>query len=126
MSRFTTTTAVYPFRAADTGLWTWALAEPLVWEVRDASGAVTGEIVVPVDFLTDLGSIPPLLRWLFNPADPQCAKAYIGHDWLLHQWGPGRQVEAAGVMHQMLQALAVKEWRRRAQVWGVLAAIDRW
>lgn len=126
MTRFTTSGAVYPFRAADTGLWTWALAEPLVWEVRDASGAVTGEIVVPVDFLTDLGSIPPPLRWLFNPADPQSAKAYILHDWCLARWGPDRQVEAVGVMHEALRALDVPQWSRRLQVAGVLAGVDRW
>lgn len=126
MSRFTTHGALYPFRAADTGLWTWALAEPLVWEVRTAAGEVTDEIIVPTNFLTDLGSIPWWGRWLFNPADPQCAKAYVLHDWVLALWGPERQLEAAGVMREALAALGVSEGRRKLQVLGVVAGIDCW
>ena len=126
MSQFTSSGAVYPFLAADTGQWTWALAEPLTWEVRDAFGFVTDTIIVPAHFLTDLGSIPALARPLFSPADPQCAKAYILHDWLLSLWGSERQLEAAGVMHQALRALGVSGWRRNSQVLAVIAAIDKW
>lgn len=126
MSRFTTHGAVYPFRAADTGQWSWALAEPLIWEVRDASGAVTSLIAVPAHFLTDLGSIPAWGRWLFNPADPQCAKAYILHDWALVTWGTDRQIEAAGIFYQAMVALGVPRWRRVLQTLVIIAGIDKW
>lgn len=126
MSRFTTHGAIYAFRAADTGLWTWVLAEPLIWEVRDATGFVTDLISVPTDFLTDLGTVPWWGRWLVNPADPQCAKAFILHDWLLASWGPERQIEAAGVMYQAMKALGVAPWRRQMQLAAIIAGIDRW
>jgi len=123
---FTAHGSLYPFQAADTGLWSWVIADPLVWEIRNPAGIVTGEIVVPAYFTTDLGTIPWLVRWLFNPADPQCAKAYVLHDWLLSLWGSERQLEAAGVMHQALRALGVSGWRRNSQVLAVIAAIDNW
>lgn len=126
MSHFVGRVSIYPFKAADTGLWTWALAQPLTWEITDGAGVVTGHIIVPAEFLTDLGSIPPFLRWLFNPADPRCAAAYVLHDWVLHVWGSERQVEAAGLMHQALRSVGEDKWSRLAQIAGVLAAIDNW
>lgn len=126
MSRFTSHGAVYPFKAADTGAWTWALAEDLEWQVIDATGQVTGSIVVPAEFLTDLGSIPWWARWLFNPADPQCAKAYVLHDFALHAWGPERQLEAAGLAYQAMKVLEVPKWRRILQTLAIIAGIDRW
>jgi len=126
MSRFTSHGALYPFQAADTGLWTWALADPLIWEVRDAAGTVTSEIIVPAHFITDLGSIPWWARWLFSPADPQCAKAYVLHDFVLMTWGPERQLEAAGLAYQAMKALGVCLWRRLLQTAAIIAGIDRW
>jgi hypothetical protein len=126
VSRFTASGAVYPFEASDTGRWAWVLAEPLPWEIRDAAGTVTGQIVVPAGFLTDLGSVPWWARSLVNPADPQCAKAYVLHDWCLDCGGPLRQLEAAGVLHEALRALRVEGWRRNLPVLGAIAGIDRW
>lgn len=41
----------------------------------------TSEYVeVEAYFETDLGSIPWWLRWLFNPADPRYARAFVTHD----------------------------------------------
>ena len=108
------------------GHWLWILAEPIVWQVHDAAGNNTGSITVPDGFDTDLGSIPWFGRWLFSPADAQCAQAYILHDWLLDDWGKGRQIEAAGVFYQALKALNVPQWRRMVQTVAVIAAIDTW
>lgn len=124
MSRFTTHGAIVATET-ESG-WAWVLSEPLIWEVRNAAGDATEEIEVPVGFYTDLGSVPWFGRWLFNPADPQSAKAYILHDWLLYLWGGERQLEAAGVLSQALKALAVKTWRRVLATLAVIAAIDIW
>ena len=124
MSRFTTHGAI---SAVETEAgWAWILSSPLVWEVGDAAGEIADEIEVPLGFFTDLGTIPSFGRWLFNPADPQCAQAFILHDWLLIQWGPERQIEAAGVLYQALRALAVRKWQRIIIVLAVIAGIDRW
>jgi hypothetical protein len=61
MSAFTGSDAVYPFLAAGTGRWEYALAEPLLWEVRAQSSGFA--ITIPAGFLTDLG----------HPLDPQLA-----------------------------------------------------
>jgi len=124
VSAFTGSGAVYPFKAANTGCWTWVLAEPLTWEVRWPDRTWT--ITVPALFETDLGSIPWWCRSLFNPADPQASKAYILHDWILKTWGPEEQFFAAGELRKALRALNVAEWKRKAQLIGVTAGMDRW
>lgn len=66
--------------------------------------------VVPEYFETDLGTIPAWLRWLFNPADPRYARAFVTHDYLNtltagRPPGPGvwsSQV-AAGVLYDALR-----------------------
>lgn len=126
MSQFTTHASVYAFKAADTGQWTWAVNDPLIWEVRDAEGNVTDTIVAEQGFYTDLGTHPWWIRWLLNPADPQCVAAFILHDRALPLWGPERQLEAAGLAYQAMKALDVARWRRKLLVAGIIAGIDRW
>lgn len=126
MSRFTSNYSIHPFEATDTGDWCWAVAEPLIWEVRDAAGNVTDEIVAEQGFCTDLGTIPRWARWLINPADPQCVRGWILHDKLLELWGPERQIEAAGVAYQALKACRVPAWSRMLQVAAIIARIDVW
>lgn len=124
MSAFTGSCAVYPFLAADTGKWAWALSEPLVWEVRGPTGSF--DIVVPAGFLSDLGSIPWFGRIFINPADPQLAKAFVLHDYILEAFGPEKQPFAASQLYEALRALGCSELKRKLISAAVLAAIDDW
>jgi hypothetical protein len=122
LSRFTTHGAIYPFRAADTGSWAWALAQPLVWEVRGLGGGFT--ITAPVGFVTDLGSIPPIGRIVVNPADAQLAKAFVLHDFILAEFGPACQPFAASQLYEALRALGAPRWKRKMIVAAVVAGTD--
>lgn len=124
MSAFTGSGAVYPYKAADTGKWAWALAEPLVWEVRGPESSFT--ISVPAGFDTDLGSIPWWGRWLINPADPQLSKAFVLHDYILQAFGPEKQPFAASQLYEALRALDCPRWMRKVIVAAVVVAIDDW
>jgi hypothetical protein len=124
MSAFTQGGAIYPFRAADTGTWAWALAEPLVWEVRGLGGGFT--ITAPVGFATDLGSIPPIGRIVVNPADAQLAKAFVLHDFILAEFGPACQPFAASQLYEALRALDCPQWKRKLITAAVVAGIDDW
>jgi hypothetical protein len=53
----------------------WYFLAPLVW-VRDDE-----RIEVPTNFITDLASIPRLLRWLFD-RNGRSRRAAALHDWL--------------------------------------------
>lgn len=63
MSGFTSHGAVYPFKAADTGVWTWALAEDLEWQVIDATGQATGSVPKWRRILQTLAIIAGIDRW---------------------------------------------------------------
>lgn len=124
MSSFTGSGAVYPFRAADTCKWEWVLAEDLSWEVRGPEAMLT--IVIPAGFLTDLGSIPWCGRWLINPADPQLAKAFILHDYILRAFGPEKQPFSASQLYEALRALDAPRWKRKLVTAAVIVGIDDW
>lgn len=67
----------------------WSLATPLSW-----GGSLTAPaFTVPVGFMTDLASVPRILRNLpaFDP-NAQSRKAAVGHDWLYwwQGWGKDR------------------------------------
>jgi hypothetical protein len=126
MSRFTKHGAIYAFEAEDTGQWAWVISEPVVWEVRNSLGEVMSEIVIPQYFVTDLGTVPWWARWLINPADPQCAKAWILHDYVLETYGPERQIECSGILYEALKALKIPKWKRKVQWLAVIVGIDRW
>lgn len=76
MSAFTDHLAISPAPGGR-----WQLDAPLAWEIgRKGSGLV---FTVPAGFVTDLASIPALVRWWLNPADARFAKASILHDAML-------------------------------------------
>lgn len=64
------------FKDPTTGRTTWVTSRSYGFVLGDAVPFVIAEA-----FETDLGSIPRWLRWLFNPADPRYARAFVTHDW---------------------------------------------
>lgn len=85
---------------------------------------------MPQGFETDLGSIPAALRWIWNPGNPRCARAYILHDWLNtltagQPPGPGvvSSQLAAAVLYEALALDGEPLWSRRAQFLGVTLGI---
>lgn len=122
MSKYTSHTAIEPTQ--QDGVWVWTLTEPLVWELGDIGSGFT--ITAPVGFSTDLGTIPSWLRWLLNPADPQCAKAYILHDWVLKSFGVNCQFFAVSQLYEAMRADGVPAWKRVIHYFGVLSGIDVW
>lgn len=88
---------------------------PVIWEIgRKGSGLW---VTVPPGYVFDV-SVPPPLRWLFDPADPRYLKAACLHDWLLDDgW---YRVTAAGVFGAALRADGVGFWRRVAMVVAVV------
>jgi hypothetical protein len=80
MSRFLSNPTLYPFIATDTGIWTWVVGEPLIWEVGPPGSGWL--ITIQPGFTSDLGSIPWWSRIVFNPANPQVARAYLLHDFI--------------------------------------------
>ena len=129
MGRFLTTPTIYPFKALDTGRWTWAIAEPLVWEV----GPIGSEwfITAEAGFYSDLGSIPAWLRWMFNPADPACARPYLLHDKInamivIPRWIDGHTSQfAASQLYEALAFEGVPMLSRVAQFAGVVVGIAK-
>lgn len=99
------------FTDPTTGKCTWVTSRTYGFEAGgsliDGLGAM---IIVPEYFETDLGTIPAWLRWLFNPADPRYARAFVTHDYLnmltaRRPPGPGvwsSQV-AAGLLYDALR-----------------------
>ncbi|WP_173087718.1 DUF1353 domain-containing protein [Devosia sp. 1635] len=96
MSAFTQGGMIYPFRAADTGAWAWALAEPLAVK-RGLCGGFT--ITAPAGFVTDLGAILPIARIVVNPADAQLAKAPVLHDLIQAEFCPAYQPFATSQLY---------------------------
>lgn len=130
MGRWRTARAdLYPFRAADTGRWTWTVGGLLEWECGPiGSGWIIG---IEQGFTSDLGSIPRLARFLFNPADPQCARAYLLHDKIntatreaLPYWLDGMSSQfAASQLYEAFAVDGVGLINRELQFYGVLMGI---
>lgn len=125
---------IHPFKD-DAGKWWWAVSSDFAY-VLGGDPAVYDEqyvlFVVPQGFLTDLGSIPWYVRWLFNPAASECARAYVLHDYvnsLTAQRPPGMGVWSSQVAAAMLyEALAfdgVPYWSRLVQTLGVFLGIAK-
>lgn len=84
------------------------------------------QCVIPMGFISDLGSVPWYLRWAFKPDDPQCMLAYLLHDyilWLIYmEWklqsGVTEQF-AAAVFYDAMRASGVPRWSRMLQFLGV-------
>lgn len=136
MTRILQRPTIYPYRAADTGRWSWAIDRELIVRIGPDGEGV--ELIVPATFTSDLGSIPAPLRWLFNPADPQCAVAYLVHDYVLSLLARDEPTDprppwlqnwssqvAAGLLYELLALEGVARWSRKAQFAGVLLGIAR-
>lgn len=67
-------------------------------------------VVVPTGFITDLASIPPLLRRLMKP-DGKYAKAAVIHDWMYVRGGLPRQT-ADRIFLEAMGVLNVPGWQR--------------
>ena len=97
----------------------WSLAAPLWFEI---GGKGSGAWVrVPGGFSSDLATIPPILRPLFNPASARYARAAIVHDYLLSlpDFSP---LTAAIAFRDALVAAEVPAWR----VCVMAAAVAIW
>lgn len=129
MSRFLSRPSIIPFKAADTGRWAWTVDDPLLFEVGPSGSGLI--IEVEQGFSSDLGSIPPLLRWVFNPADPQCAPAYLVHDKvnqltgtvMPHRLNGYSSQFAAACLYEALALCDVPMWSRKLQYAGVTVGI---
>ena len=103
----------------------WETVAPLWFEIGGKkSGAM---ICVPSGFETDLATIPPPARLLFNPADARYARAAVIHDYLLSlpDFSP---LTAAIAFRDALRAARVPEWRIAMMVTPVAiwTCVHRW
>lgn len=137
MSLYTENLSIEPFPDLVNGkwVWKWCLTSDLHWEVGHKGSGLW--VTVPDGFVTDLASIPAAARWLFNPNDPQTAKAAAVHDWLTptreeRAAGAGRPLwdgrTAAGEFYACLTADGVKPVRRKLYYFAVVLGIaaDEW
>lgn len=77
------------------------------------------EVVVPAGFVTDLASIPPLLRPVFDRNDASRRPAVL-HDWLYCR-KRGTRADADSLFLEALEREGVSWWRRWAMYAGVRA-----
>ena len=111
----------------DDGTPIWITSEGFAFQLGDSTGPI---FTVPQGFETDLGSIPAALRWIWNPGNPRCARAYVLHDWINVQTagrppGPGvwSSQLAAAVLYEALTLDGEPLWSRRVQALGVWLGI---
>lgn len=119
---------IQPFRRSD-GVMVWVTSSEIRFRFGDSNGPI---FAVPMGFETDLGSIPAALRWLFNPADPQCVRSYVLHDWvnsLTRRRPPGPGVwssqAAAAVLYDALRCDGVSTAKAKTLYLGVVSGIAR-
>lgn len=124
-------TVIMPFKD-EKGKWWWATSGEITWHAGPI-GWMGWDITIPQGFLTDLGSVPAAVRWLFHPADPQAAAAYVLHDYInkltqesLPDWSVNFSSQfAAAVLYEALAANGVPLWSRKAQYLGVVLGIAK-
>ena len=92
----------------------WLLLTAITYSARDGR-----QITVPAGFITDLASIPPLLRPVFDPADASRLPAVL-HDWLYCRKETTR-AQADGLFLEALKRSGVGLVRRWAMYAGVRA-----
>lgn len=92
----------------------WLLLSSVAYSARDGR-----QITVPAGFITDLASIPPLLRPVFDPADASRLPAVL-HDWLYCSQQMTR-AQADGLFLEALERSGVGFVRRWAMYAGVRA-----
>ncbi len=119
---------MHPFRDED-GTWLWAVSSDFGFVLGDEDGPL---FLVEQGFVTDLGTIPWWMRWLFNPAASDCARAYVLHDYintLTAGRPPGLDVWssqiAAAVLYEALAFDGVPFWSRLIQFAGVFLGIAK-
>ncbi len=86
-------------------------------QLQYTSALVETNIVVPIGFKTDLGSIPNWLQWLF-PKDGRAVLAYILHDWLFKDGRYGRKLSNK-IAIEAMGTLGAKWWRRKGVAIGL-------
>lgn len=94
----------------------WKTQKELLYEIGYKDSNL--HIAVPVDFETDLGTIPSIFRWVINPADGLCAAAFVLHDYLCVITKFSRIVTDA-VLYEALTVLNVKPWKAHLIYFGV-------
>jgi len=111
----------------DDGTPIWVTSEVFSFQLGDATGPV---FTVERGFETDLGSIPGVLRAIWSPSNPRCARPYVLHDWvnkLTAGRAPGHGVWssqlAAAVLYEALALEGEPVWSRKAQFFGVALGI---
>ena len=123
---------IHPFKDENGKYW-WAVSSDFGFILGADQEFCDGVLfIVPQGFLTDLGSIPAWMRWLFNPAASECARAYVLHDYLNRLTagqppGPGvwsSQI-AASVLYEALAFDGVPFWSRLVQTLGVFLGIAK-
>lgn len=113
----------------DDGTPIWITSEEFSFQIGDAAGTT---FTVPRGFETDLGSIPALLRFIWNPSNPRCARAYVLHDWinkLTAKRPPGDGVwssqMAAAVLYEALKLDGEGVLSAKTQATGVWLGIAK-
>lgn len=97
----------------------WKLASPLVWE-----SDVIGTVVVPIDFETDLASVPRLpLTWLLAGGVGNAAA--VVHDYLYTIKYPTKEVADNEFYHAMLYT-KVPKWKAWCMYKAVSWFGERW
>lgn len=120
---------IMPFKRDD-GKWVWITSRRMTFMF----GAFQNSAVfaVPANFESDLGSIPAWARWLVNPSDPDCAQAYILHDFintLTNHRPPGidvvSSVQAAAALYDALRCNGVAVWKAKIIYLAVVLGIAK-
>lgn len=109
----------------------WITSEEFTYEIGPKNSGWT--ITVPRGFETDLGSIPRLVRWLWNPSNPRCARAYVLHDYInqltgqfMPNWAEGVSSQfAAAILYEVLTLEGEPLWSRKTQYFGVCLGINK-
>lgn len=92
------------------------------YEVEEEFSYVTrsGQLLtVPIGFLTDGGSVPRALWWLYPPFGSDCDEAYVLHDFAYahpERWSMNRG-QADALMREVLEVKGFRPTGRFA-VWG--------
>lgn len=115
-ARFTTELALSPYGADS-----WILLQPLKY----LPCAHAEKIEAKKGFLTDLASIPRIIRPLF-PVHGLHTRAAVIHDWLYHDQRIGNQwikrAEADWIFYEAMRGLGVSWMKARTMYYAVRSA----
>lgn len=113
------------------GKWRWVNSRPFRFVLGPDS--IEGAVIdVPAGFDSDLGSIPWWARWLISPSDPDCAQAYMLHDWMNKltagrppQMGVWSSQAAAAILYDALRCNDVPVWKAKLIFFAVCLGIAK-